>query len=301
MGLLAPVATLAVLLGTHFSADTQSDRCADLKRPATFDKASAMEAVFCHYNRDHEGVLLPFEHHDGWDVEAAETLVSPLLAVTYREGQADKGVLVVQRQMIVDGEVVIAHAQTAVVSIYVLRRSDGRWQLERSEEEALDDGHSGHAPAPQLVKLGPDRHGVWFGSGDVHQGYSSESAIIVTLGEPTIREVGRFNLGESNAGTCSTDRREWVNGIHACWNYSGNAEFIASGGADYYTLRITYTGTEAVAPLSNRIRKKQEAVCLVKSASDYEEIADSRCAGYTPLADREVFLGDGTPRKTPVR
>lgn len=292
MGPLAAF-TLALLIANSTAAASRADECTDLQRPATFNKATAMLAVFCAYDREHEGILLPIEHTEDWDLEAAETVVSPILAAHYREGAIEKAVLAIQHQALFDGEISNGHAQTAGISIYVFQRTDGRWSIEKRAEEALEEGQDGEAPSVQLVKLGPQRYGLWFSSGDLHQGYSSQSALIVTLSETRIREVGRFNLGEGNAGTCSDDPKERVDGIHACWSYEGTPAFIAIKGADYYTLRVTYAGTEAVAPLSNRIRQRNFAVCLTKGAGEYNETTDSKCGAYKSLPDREVFLGDG--------
>ena len=255
-----------------------------------------MLAVFCAYDSERAGTLLPVELTDNWKMDEAETIASPIIAMTYREGAIEKAVLAVQLQDVFEGEVSISHAQTALISIYVFERRGGRWVIEKRAEEAFDEGHNGDAPGVQLVKLGPERFGLWFSIGDVHQGYSSSSAMIVTLSETRIREVVRLNLGEDNAGTCSDDPKERVDGIHTCWSYEGTPAFIPITGADYYTLRVTYAGTEAVAPLSNRIRKRNSAVCLTKSAGEYNETTDPKCSAYKPLPDREVFLGNGASR-----
>ena len=216
MGTLAPV-LLASLLANAPPAPRAADECPELQRPAPFDKASAMLAVFCAYDTEHEGILLPLEYTEDWDLDEAETVVSPILAMRYQEGAAEKAVLAVQQQALFDGEISVAHAQTATISIYVFQRSNGRWAIEKRAEEALDEGHDGEAPPVQLVKLGPERFGLWFFGFDLHQGYSSQSAFIVTLSEPRIREVVRLNLGEDNAGTCSDDPKERADGIHTCW------------------------------------------------------------------------------------
>ena len=292
MALFAPF-TLALLLAQPTPVPVAGDECTNLQKPAAFDKATAMLAVFCAYDREHEGILLPIEHTEDWDLEEAETVVSPILAAHYREGAIEKAVLAVQHQALFDGEISNGHAQTAGISIYVFQRTDGRWSIEKRAEEALEEGQNGKAPSVQLVKLGPERYGLWFSSADLHQGYSSQSALIVTLSETRIREVVRLNLGEDNAGTCSDDPKERVDGTHTCWAYEGTPAFIAIKGADYYTLRVTYAGTEAVAPLSDRIRTRNFAVCLTKGAGEYNETTDPKCAAYKALPDREVFLGDG--------
>jgi hypothetical protein len=300
MGILAPV-LMASLLANAPPAALAADECTDLQRPATFDKASAMLAVFCAYDRDHEGTLLPVEHTEDWALDEAETVASPIIAITYREGAVEKAVLAVQLQAIFDGDVSIAHAQTALISIYVFQRSGGRWAIEKRAEEAFDEGHNGEAPGVQLVKLGSERFGLWFSVGDVHQGYLSESAFIVTLSETRIREVVRLDMGGANAGACSDNPKERGDGIYACWSYEATPAFITTRSAEYYTLRISYAGTDAIEEDRNRIRKKNEAVCLTKGAGDYDEVVDPKCASYKPLPDGDVFLGDGAPRAKPPR
>ena len=295
MGIVSPV-TLALLLANVSHVTSHPDQCTDLQRPATFDKASAMLAVFCAYDREHAGTLLPVELTEDWAMDEADTVASPIIAITYREGAAEKAVLAVQLQAVFDGEVSNSHAQTALISIYVFERRGGRWAIEKSAEEAFDEGHNGEAPGVQLVRLGPERFGLWFSIGDVHQGYLSESAMIVTLSETRIREVARLDLGGANAGTCSDNPKERGNGIYACWAYEATPAFIATRGTEYYTLRITYAGTDEIESNSNRVRKRNEAVCLTKGAGEYNETTDAKCGTYKPIPDADTFLGDGVPR-----
>ena len=132
-----------------------------------------MAAVFCEYDRAKGGTLLPIEYTATWDMTRAEYLATPLLAATYVEGGIDKGVLVVQRQIIVENEVAWSHATSAVVSVYVFKRAGARWQFEKGAKEALDAGAKGNAAGAELIKLGDDRFGLWFEGGDIHQGYTN--------------------------------------------------------------------------------------------------------------------------------
>lgn len=57
------IASMIVVSATLAApARAMADRCADLAKPATFDKGTAMAAIFCEYDRAKGGTLLPVEH-----------------------------------------------------------------------------------------------------------------------------------------------------------------------------------------------------------------------------------------------
>ena len=295
--------TLLALGPAVFSpAMAWADRCSDLAKPATFDEHTAMAAIFCEYDRAKGGTLLPVEYTKTWDMKRAEYLATPLLAATYVEAGIDKGVLVVQRQMIVENDVAWSHATSAVVSVYVFKRAGARWQFEKGAKEALDAGANGNAPGAELIKLGDDRFGLWFEGGDIHQGYTNSSAFIVTLSTDQVLEAGHFDLAQGNSGTCSDDPKERVDGVHKCWEYEARREFARVKGSPYYTLRLAYSGTDNPDPTDDeQIEPKNEPACFDFLDGEYAEMEDPSCKAYTTLTDREIAVGTaGRVKKTPA-
>ena len=250
-----------------------------------------MAAVFCEYDRAKGGTLLPIALTKTWDTKSAEYLLTPMLAATYVEGGVEKGVLVVQRQIIVESEVATSHATTAVVSVYVFRHAGARWQFEKGTKEALDAGHNGLAPSAELIRLGDDRFGLWFEGGDIHQGYTYASAYLVTLSTARIAQAGDFDLGQGNSGTCSNDPKERVDGIHACWEYESTRQFVRVSGNPYYTIRIAYKGTENPDPTDDeQIAPKNDPVCYAFADDEYGEVEDAKCGSYPHIAEKDVVV-----------
>ena len=283
-------------------AAAAADRCADLAKPSTFDEHTAMAAIFCEYNREKGGTLLPVAHTKTWDLSRAEYLATPMLASTYVESGVERGVLVVQRQSIYESEIVTSHATTAVVSVYVFTHVAGRWQFEKGAKEALDAGANGMAPSVELVKLGDTKFGLWFEGGDIHQGYTNAYAYIVTLSTPAIAKVGDIDMGQGNPGSCSDDPKERTDGIHKCWDYEGRRDLVRVKGQEYFTLRIAYKWTDSLDVTDDKqIVAKNDPVCYDFLDGEYAEMDDPDCKGYKPLPDKDVVAGRmGETKKTPL-
>jgi hypothetical protein len=274
---------LAFAWALSLPASASADRCGDLATPVIFDEHTAMQAVICEYNRDMGGTLLPPEHTAAWNLARAETLATPMLAATYRERGTRKGVLVVQRQMLYEGEPAWGHAQTAVVSVYVFSLTGKRWTIERHAEETL-------------VMTGPDRFGLWFVGGDMGQGYTFDYAYLVPLSDGPIAEAGRFELGASNSGACSDDPKERDTSIHACWSWETTAEFVRVPGRANDLLRLTAKGNESADQNDvDRITAKTDVVCYARSGGTYAAVNDPTCGGYRGVARADSLDVGETP------
>lgn len=289
--LATPIVLGAWLVSPAPAADA-GDRCADLAKPTTFDKQTAMAAIFCDYNGEKGGTLLPVEHTKSWNLSRAESLATPMLVSTYVEAGVERAVLVVQRQSIFESDIVSSHATSAVVSVYVFKHTAGRWQFEKGAKEALDAGANGMAPSVELVKLGDTKFGLWFEGGDIHQGYTNAYAYIVTLSTPKIAEVAHLDMGQGNPGACEDDPKKAFDGSHKCWDYEGRRDLVRVKGQDYFTLRIAYKGTENPDPNDDaQIAPKNDPVCYDFLDGEYAEMDDPACTGYKPLADKDIVVG----------
>jgi hypothetical protein len=292
--------TVVVSVALAAPARAMADRCADVAKPATFDKDTAMAAIFCEYDRAKGGTLLPVQHTRTWNLAKAETLATPLLASTYREGGIEKGVLIVQRQMLDESEVVDSHATAAVVSIYIFKRAGARWEFEKGSKEALEAGANGHAPFPEIIRIGDDKFAAWFEGGDIHQGYSNNSAYLVSLTD-SIAPIGEFDLGQDNAGSCSDNAKERDESIHACWSYEGKRELLRIKGKDHFTIRIAYSGSEtADDEHPNRIVPKNRPVCYAFAGDGYTETTDRSCASAPALAEADVVIKNDRDSRKPA-
>jgi hypothetical protein len=147
-----------------------------------------MRAVFCYYNPAQRGTLRPLRYTAAWNLAAAEQLASPHLVATYQEGNVRKGVLVVERQALVDGRIGEAPSTPVTLSVYVFAYdlAERRWELEKGDAAVATRGSYGRAPAARLVRLGDERHGLWFEYGVTDRGDTSSVAFLVDLSEPEV-------------------------------------------------------------------------------------------------------------------
>lgn len=265
--------------------------CDDKARPKQFNKDTAMEAVFCEYNRAHGGTLIPLENTAQWDISSSDTLATPLITATYQEGNSSKGVLAVQRQMLEPtGEPVSSHGQGAIISIYVFKHDGTSWVFEKGKKNATEAGTWGNAPSGKLAKIGPEKHGLVFESSWVGQGYIVSSAFIMALSEKEISVVGDFDTGQSNSGACEDDPMERNEMVGACWDYEGKVEFIEKRETPYYMLRIAYSGTKQKEENDrDEVTPKSIPECYIFTGSKYVTAKDRDCVKGKAVESREIF------------
>ncbi len=260
--------------------------------PAAFNEGSAMLAIFGEYSEEHGGTLIPRQLTDQWDMEQAEELATPLLAKIYQEGDQRKGVLVVQRQMVSDGEVVASHAQQATISVYIFTQKGRRWYFEKGNKEVTEIGAYGEAPERRLIKLGDDKYGILFNGGYANMGQVISYATLIGLSDKSINELGAFDTGEENSGACDEQAEEAeANALDECWSYSGELNFLRDGGKDYYLLGVNYQGTGH--------QDGQDGIVDVGREEYYQKVGDSytrvdakRAADSTPVAQSELEVAE---------
>lgn len=95
-----------------------------------------------------------------------------------------------QRQAVADGTIDESHVAGAGISVYVFVYNGKEWMYEHGKklvkEAASEAGAYGHAPDGRLIKLGPDKYGLLFEGGDMHQGYTNDYAFIISISESSI-------------------------------------------------------------------------------------------------------------------
>ena len=276
----------AILFFSLFSSVTgHANNCDTQSKPATFDQHTAMQAIFCQYNRQQGGTLIPLQHTAAWNSHQAQTLASPLLVETYSEKNTQKGVLVVQRQKLLEGKPEHSHAAGVVLSIYTFRFDGQHWIYEKGNKHAAESGSFGTAPKGKLIKLGNDRYGLIFHGGFTGQGHTVTNTFIISLSDEGILENGQFDTGQSNGGACSDDPEDQKQlQLRPCWEYQGNIEFIQLKDKDYYLLRVSYSGTHSSDTNGvEQVLPKTDKVCYSKNGSAYQIVNDPQCQFYTAI------------------
>lgn len=256
-------------------------------RPTVFNRDTAMLAIYGEYNQQHKGTLIPVRYTSSWDMKNAGVLATAIVAATYTENAAQKGVIAIQRQKIFDGEVVDSHAAEAEISVYIFAYNGKEWVFEKGQQRVTKAGAHGSAPDGRLIRIGRDQYGLLFEGGDIHQGITNDYAFIISLGEAVPAVVidletggsGDVNLFGSNEG--QSDKG---------WEWEAKIEFVENGPNDYFVLKLTSKGTEEGN--DDKIRRVDRTDYFVYVDDKYRLSTDKKYAAWKTV-DSKVIYGAG--------
>lgn len=249
----------------------RADRCSELATPASFDAASAMRAIFCEYDPERRATLLPPRLTPGWKERAATGRAFPLLAGTFVQGGATRGVLVVGRRNLHGDEPVLAQQEWLGISLYVFKEQGGRFVFERGARDWID-GWRGTEPGIELASLGPDRHVLWFRHNWWLQGNTGQALTLWSLSDPGAPQLLRVETHDENAGSCTQEKDD---GLPPCWAWDSDVELLP-GSADWGLVSVTRTGTEA-GEERGKVVPVRKFSCYARTGAKYEEVAVERC------------------------
>jgi hypothetical protein len=152
------------------------------------------------------------------------------------------------------------------------RIADG-WQLDSETKFTTRTGSNGEIPKGAVIKVGPDKNGVLFKLGDMHQGVGNEYMVLVAEVDDHIAELLSIGLGEDNggggsdAGTDGSQSDCGPFGTDPCYSYTSKIEFVPGDNPDYFDLRIKTAGTELNK--KDRLIKVNQLKTYVFSDSKY--------------------------------
>ncbi len=249
-------------------------------RPTVFNRDTAMLAVYGEYNEQHKGTLGPVQYTNSWDMKNASVLATPIMAATYTEGGIRKGVIAIQRQTILNGEVVDSHATAAGISVYVFAFNGKEYVFEKGKQTVTEAGAHGSAPGGTLIKIGRDKYGLLFEGGDIHQGFTNDYTFIISLSTPTPAVVVELETGESY--------NDWV--------WEGKIEFIEDTTKDHFVLKVTSQGTKQEIN-EDKSRPLNKVEYYVYDNGKYQPITDKKYATYKTVALKEIYPAGDIDRK----
>lgn len=291
------VRVLSIALALAMPSLAMAGRCEDLARPVVFNGDTAMEAIFCEYDRAHRGTLLPLSATAGWQIGKADYLATPHFATTYLEGGVRRGVLVVQRQSVFDGRVADSHATPAGISVYVFRHDGSRWVFEKGRRDVKEDGSNGIAPTPRLVRLGDHRMGLWFEGGAFAMGAGVTYVWVASLSDEDIPILGEFTTAENDGNHCGAPQDGFP---RPCPGYESRTEFLRIDGDEGYVLRIRSTGTRRrqTGGYEGELISANSVTCHRLVGARYVKTQVPGCADRVALPEKQVFdPGQGEERE----
>lgn len=232
-------------------------------RPAIFNEETAMLAVYGEYSAQHKGTLIPVEYTGAWDMANAEVLATPIMVGTYVENGVEKGVIAVQRQMIVQGEAAWSHGSKAEIAVYVFAYNGKEYVFEKGKRDVTEAGAWGSAPGGRLIRIGRDKYGLLFEGGYTTQGEAQDYAFIIGLSDGTPAVAVEFDTrGSYNAE--ESDKS---------WQWEGEFEFLQDDTSDYFPLRLTSEGTVDV---NDKLRSLHKVQHYVYSHGKYRTTSEAR-------------------------
>jgi hypothetical protein len=267
--------TLLLALTATLPALARADRCAELAKPRTFDAASAMRAIFCEYDAEHEGTLIPVKRTRRWQIADASELVTPLVVRTFVEGGVTKGLLAAERRVVENGKPDDWPEREASISVYVFRKDGEVFAFERGKREVTQGGTFGRTTGVEFARLGQDRYGLWVSASSMFQGSVYGASWVVSLsddGFPTLI-TQQTNVDER----CPDEPAE--EDAPPCRSWTASMEMLAAPGEHWDLLRVSFTGTPA----------KGGTICYLHEDGKYVDAEMPDCAARAARPHDEVF------------
>ncbi len=132
-----------------------------------------------------------------------------------------------------------SHASMGSLSLYVLRKQDGKWKIIKRNENFDALGAYGDAGTADWVQLGNGKAGLTMTPHDFWLGSPQEWLVLYDVSHSNVRRLIKegVQVQSGNMGDCLPHK--------ACWNVTGKWKLVAApSGVDYNDLVIDFTGEE---------------------------------------------------------
>ena len=131
------------------------------------------------------------------------------------------------------------HPTSGLLSLYVLRKKDDKWQVIKRNENFDALGSFGNPGKAHWVQLGNGKPGLAMEHGGTWQGFTIEMLALYDVSHGSVRMLTEdpINVHSDSNGGCSP--------TGPCWDVSGKWRLAsAPSGTDYDDLLIDFTGEE---------------------------------------------------------
>jgi len=129
------------------------------------------------------------------------------------------------------------HVCGIIIGGAVFSKVNNGWRLDALNKDITGLGAWGRGPGGELVKIGSNKYGVLFRSGDAHQGFTSEAVTIIGDVGNSIKELVTItDTAGGNGGVGHPDVPEF--------EYNSVIEFVPGNDTNYFDLSVTKSGTK---------------------------------------------------------
>lgn len=119
----------------------------------------------------------------------------------------------------------------------ILVKEAGRWVVDASETYLTTMGRVSQAPQAELVKIGPERHGVLLSDEGQPMGYGYRTVLLVAQHRAGLTVVLELPVKEDNEGACVEPSK--------CWGWSSDFQFTEGKSSDFFDVVVRRSGTES--------------------------------------------------------
>lgn len=165
--------------------------------------------------------------------ENNEFYITPVLVAPFLEAGTEKNLLITAALP----PEYDCHACAPMISAALFKKNANNWELEFEQKYLFELGSYGTAPDAKLVKIGNDKYGVLFETGDTGQGYTYEGLSLVTKLDKGFQKILEVETGGDNSGTCGDE-------LGPCWKFSSKYEFIPGKNPNFFDFKIMTSGTK---------------------------------------------------------
>jgi hypothetical protein len=174
-----------------------------------FDAGKALELIYGSYDSQKKYAKWKLTKEDlqnltvdsqGAGPRPGTVYTAPALVQSFTQGNVQKTIVLT--------ETVPAHydchACAPIIGGATFSQQGNEWQLDAEAKMISIHGGWGKAPKGELIKIGPDRYGVVFHTGDMGQGIVQEGVVIIADVDGALRELIRIRefSGDNSASGC---------------------------------------------------------------------------------------------------
>jgi hypothetical protein len=148
--------------------------------------------------------------HEGWLCwkEYATVSVSVELMVEVKEGDTEKVYLAASAKPANFPDHYECHACAPAIGMGVFVWQEQHWVLQSANAAIGFYGAWGDPPGIELVKIGPEKHGVMLSIDDLAQGYAWSTRTLLATVDRTVKEIWSIQDEQDNLGAIDPDDKE---------------------------------------------------------------------------------------------
>lgn len=164
------------------------------------------------------------------------------------------------------------HACPAAIGVLTFTHNGDRWDLNLADKVVTRMGSYGEAPTPALLKVGPEKYVLSFSPGDLGQGITSNSEILIgEINNKLGMLLELHDIAGDNGGNCGDD-------LGPCWEFTSKFDYLPGKNPDFYDIKVTYSGTKWSETEDKKVEPNNKVQTFTLVKDKYEEVGAAKVA-----------------------